>query len=113
MTRAAAERPLVVGDRLDTDILGAVRAGSDSLLVLTGVTDREQLLSAPPTMRPTYVASDLRGLLEPHPEVQVEGDGARCRDARAWWEGGTVRTSGEDDDALRAACALSWATGTR
>jgi hypothetical protein len=85
-----------------------VRAGSDSLLVLTGVTDRAQLLAAPPEMRPTYVASDLRGLLEPHPPVVVEGDGATCREGRAWWDDGQVRASGDDDDALRAACALSW-----
>jgi glycerol-1-phosphatase len=108
VARAAAERPLVVGDRLDTDILGAVRAGSDSLLVLTGVTDRAQLLAAPPEMRPTFVSSDLRGLLEPHPTVEVDSYGARCREARAWWEDGSVRTSGDDDDALRAACVLAW-----
>ena len=34
--RTGAERPLVVGDRLDTDIEGAVRGGADSMLVLTG-----------------------------------------------------------------------------
>jgi len=109
VARAGAERPLVVGDRLDTDILGAVRAGSDSLLVLTGVTDRAQLLAAPAGMRPTYLSSDLRGLLEPHPPVVVEGEVATCREARAWWESGQVRSSGEDDDALRAACTLAWA----
>ncbi len=36
--RTGAEHPLVVGDRLDTDIEGAQRVGADSLLVLTGVT---------------------------------------------------------------------------
>ncbi|MCU1594121.1 MAG: HAD-superfamily hydrolase, subfamily, partial [Frankiales bacterium] len=55
--RVGATRPLVVGDRLDTDVLGAVRAGCDSLLVLTGVTDVEQVLTAPEGMRPTYVAT--------------------------------------------------------
>lgn len=46
--RTGAERPLVVGDRLDTDIEGAFNGGVDSLLVLTGVTDGAQLLAAPP-----------------------------------------------------------------
>ena len=65
MLRTHARRPLVVGDRLDTDIEGANRAGVDSLLVLTGVTRLEQLRDAPKEQQPTYVAQDLRGLLEP------------------------------------------------
>ena len=60
----AAKRPLVVGDRLDTDIEGANRAGMDSLLVLTGVTSRADLRDAPPQHRPTYVAPDLNGLFD-------------------------------------------------
>lgn len=131
VARVGAHRPLVVGDRLDTDVLGAVRGGSDSLLVLTGVTDRAQLLAAPAGCRPTYVSSDLRGLLVAHPVVVVDGDTARCGRARARWSGGqvVVQDGGDDvpagdgagagehaggdrardDDALRAACALSWA----
>jgi HAD superfamily hydrolase (TIGR01450 family) len=58
-----ARRPLVVGDRLDTDIAGARRAGVDSLLVLTGVSSRAELEQTPPELRPTYVADDLTGLL--------------------------------------------------
>jgi glycerol 3-phosphatase-2 len=54
---------LVVGDRLDTDIEGAVAAGVDSLLVLTGVDDLRTCLEAPPNRRPTWVAPDLRALL--------------------------------------------------
>jgi hypothetical protein len=60
-------------------------------------------------MRPTYLSSDLRGLLEEHPAPVVQSGEAHCRDAKAWWDGDQLRTSGEDDDALRAACALSWA----
>ncbi|MFN2537141.1 MAG: HAD-IIA family hydrolase [Mycobacteriales bacterium] len=105
--RVRAHHPLVVGDRLDTDVLGANRAGTDSLLVLTGVTRPADLMQAPPAMRPTYVSSDLRGLVASHPDVIVEGDTARCRDARAWFEG-DVRGSDDSDDALRAMCALAW-----
>jgi HAD superfamily hydrolase (TIGR01450 family) len=65
--RSGAVRPLVVGDRLDTDIEGANRVGCDSLLVLTGVTDAAALLAAPPERRPTYVARDLGALLVPYP----------------------------------------------
>ncbi|HZP14753.1 MAG TPA: HAD-IIA family hydrolase [Nocardioides sp.] len=63
--RLAGDRVLMVGDRLDTDILGAHRAGIDSLLVMTGVTGRDELGAAPAGERPTYVADDLRGLLQP------------------------------------------------
>ena len=107
--RVDARRPLVVGDRLDTDVLGAVRAGADSLLVMTGVTDREALLAAPPGSRPTYLAADLRGLLEAQPEVEVDADVARCRGAVATWQGGRVVVEGRGDDALRAEAALCWA----
>ena len=57
------DRVLAVGDRLDTDIEGAVAAGMDSLLVLTGVDDLRACLEAPPQRRPTWVAPDLRALL--------------------------------------------------
>ena len=56
-------RVLAVGDRLDTDIEGAVAAGMDSLLVLTGVDDLQACLEAPAARRPTWVAPDLRALL--------------------------------------------------
>ena len=61
--RLASKKPLVVGDRLDTDIEGANNCGIDSLVVLTGVTSRADLLAAPPALRPTWVAPDLRGLV--------------------------------------------------
>lgn len=55
-------RVLAIGDRLETDIEGAQRAGMDSLLVLTGVHGVRDALSAPPELRPTWVAPDLRAL---------------------------------------------------
>ncbi|WP_440901563.1 HAD hydrolase-like protein, partial [Actinosynnema sp.] len=56
---AGAQRPLVVGDRLDTDIAGACNAGMDSLLVLTGVSTREEAMALPEELRPTHIADDL------------------------------------------------------
>jgi len=67
-----ASRPLVVGDRLDTDIEGAVRAGMDSLLVLTGVSQLADVRAAAPEHRPTYVTEDLSGLFADRDRVTVE-----------------------------------------
>ncbi|MYS32604.1 HAD superfamily hydrolase (TIGR01450 family) [Streptomyces sp. KhCrAH-43] len=108
--RTGAERPLVVGDRLDTDIEGAFNGGVDSLLVLTGVTDAAQLVTAVPEHRPTYIDADLRGLLTGQPEVTEDGGGFRCggwtasaRDGRLVLDG-----DGEPLDGLRALCAAAW-----
>lgn len=60
-----ADRTLVVGDRLDTDVRGARGAGLDSLLVLSGACRLRDLVWCPVEERPTYVALDLRGLLDP------------------------------------------------
>jgi len=111
--RRGAARPLVVGDRLDTDIEGAVRAEMPSLLVMTGVTSPAELLAAPPHQRPSYLAEDLRGLLAPHPELRRDGERAGCG---GWWAesaDGAIRLTGDGEriDALRAACAIAWTTG--
>ncbi|MEU0372928.1 HAD hydrolase-like protein [Streptomyces sp. NPDC006283] len=108
--RTGAERPLVVGDRLDTDIEGAFNGGVDSLLVLTGVTDAAQLLAAVPQHRPTYVDADLRGMLTGQPEV-AEADGTfRCGGwtAAAQAQELTLDGEGEPMDGLRALCGAAW-----
>ncbi|THA27100.1 HAD family hydrolase [Streptomyces sp. RKND-216] len=112
--RTGAVRPLVVGDRLDTDIEGAHAGGVDALLVMTGVTDGAQLLAAPPPHRPSYVAADLRGLLAPHPGTS--GDpvtGFRCGSWRARAAEGVLALEGGGDpvDGLRALCGAAWAAG--
>lgn len=125
--RSGARRPLVVGDRLDTDVEGAARAGTDCLLVLTGVTTPRDLLAAPAGRRPTYVDRDLTGLLRPHPEVSAVADGVCCG---GWVASIDARSSGgraasgkraapgraeilargpEPMDGLRALCAAVWA----
>jgi glycerol 3-phosphatase-2 len=107
--RTGAERPLVVGDRLDTDIEGAHNGGADSLLVLTGVTDARALLAAPPQHRPTYVAQDLNGLLTPHAGVRREGESYVCG---GWTvSGDEISGDGDPMDGLRALCAATWASG--
>jgi len=112
--RTGAKRPLVVGDRLDTDIEGAFNGGVDSLLVFTGVTTPEQLPAAPPQHRPTYLAADLRGLLRVQPElVPGEDGGYRCGGWTATVRDGVLVLGDErgDDpyDGLRALCAAVWA----
>ncbi|MEW2061516.1 HAD-IIA family hydrolase [Streptomyces sp. NPDC007002] len=109
--RTGAQRPIVVGDRLDTDIEGAFNGGVDSLLVLTGVTDAAQLLAAPPEHRPTYVDRDLRGLLTGQPEVTPDMDAYRCGGWTALVRGDALALEGEGDalDGLRALCAAAWA----
>jgi 4-nitrophenyl phosphatase len=47
----------VIGDRLDTDILGGQRADLTTLLVLTGVSTREEAEQG--EIRPNYVFSDI------------------------------------------------------
>lgn len=110
--RTGSRLPLVVGDRLDTDIAGAVNWSADSLLVMTGVTDVATLFKAAPAQRPSYVAWNLRGLLTAH-EVPSRSDG----DWRLGeWVGTTVngrlRVSGprqaDPNDALRLATTIAW-----
>ncbi len=48
---------LMIGDRLDTDILGAKQAGMNTLLVLTGVTKKSELASS--EIRPDYILESL------------------------------------------------------
>jgi glycerol 3-phosphatase-2 len=106
MRRTGALNPLVVGDRLDTDIEGANRAGVASLLVFTGVATPADALRAEPEHRPTYVAADLRsGLLEAHPAVSRDEHGWTCGAATVS-SGGTLRGTGVE--ALRAACVAAW-----
>jgi HAD superfamily hydrolase (TIGR01450 family) len=123
--RTGATRPLVVGDRLDTDIAGAQTAGLPSMLVLTGVSAVRDLLAAPPGLRPTFVAADLAGLATPHPACARTG--AAGGGPVAWacggvtaqvLEGGVAVVPAEPTDpgpehalaALRAVCSAVWAS---
>jgi HAD superfamily hydrolase (TIGR01450 family) len=116
--RTGARRPLVVGDRLDTDIEGARRAGAASLLVFTGVTTPATLLAARPDHRPDLLAHDCAGLLVAHPPTVEDAHRWRCGGWRVGpAEGGdglvlTATEAAEDDsdglDGLRALCVAHW-----
>jgi ribonucleotide monophosphatase NagD (HAD superfamily) len=99
--RVGARRPLVVGDRLDTDIEGARRAGMDSVLVLTGVATAHDVLTAPPDRRPTLLAADLTGL-----STMDESTGRW--EVRREGEGLVLSGDGTPIEALRALCAEAW-----
>jgi HAD superfamily hydrolase (TIGR01450 family) len=120
--RTGAKHPLVVGDRLDTDIEAAFNTGTDSLLVLTGVDGPQSVVLAPPHHRPTYIAATLDALLEPYPDVTVTApaaDEAHTGYVTATCGGWTATPDptgeltltgdGAPIDGLRALTAAAWA----
>lgn len=110
--RLGARRPLMVGDRLDTDIEAGARVGIASLLVMTGVATVAEVLTAAGAQRPSFIGADLRVLLESYPRVDLTAgeDEAQCGDAVVRVESGdlAVIAPGSGVDALRAAAALCW-----
>ncbi|MDM4764313.1 HAD-IIA family hydrolase [Galbitalea sp. SE-J8] len=116
--RFGATHALVVGDRLDTDILGANRAGLASAHVLTGVDRVKQLLAAVPDQRPTFVLEHLGQLFEPYPaaETAERRDVVTTRVAGAEIErrGDTLTVTRAGDrriDLVRAGAAAIWGSG--
>lgn len=108
--RVGGDRPLMVGDRLDTDIEGAHAIDAPALLVLTGVTWLEELAAAPPRLRPTFISPTLAGLFEAHPvpsvtdaTVELGGWIASVPDGRLAVEG-----QGSDADWWRVAATACW-----
>ena len=112
MARIGSERPIFVGDRLDTDVAGARNAGLDSLLVLSGSHGPDDLLRAGPGDRPTHIGQDLRALLEPPLIVTPSGPGFACGSARAEVKGGRLVVQADADatelEVLWAAAHAAW-----
>jgi len=112
--RTGSTAPLVVGDRLDTDIEGGHPAGLPTLHVLTGISRPADVLAAIPRQRPTYIAADLRSLPRDADELSTAA-------ARPGWtvevtDDGGLLLSGDGTgspepglDALRSLCAAHWA----
>jgi HAD superfamily hydrolase (TIGR01450 family) len=107
--RAEASRPLVIGDRLDTDLAGARAGGYPGLHVLTGVSTARDAVLAEPGERPSFLGADLRALLEPHPAPVRADDWYVCGGAAAQVSDGGLRLDGAGIDLVRAACAAAWA----
>lgn len=115
-----ATHPVMVGDRLDTDLAGARNAGYPGLHVLTGVSQVPALLGAAPHERPSFLGLDLRALLQTHPRVEQDGEDVVCREARIRIDGRSatlVRPGGAVPlelaetislDELRVACVAFW-----
>jgi HAD superfamily hydrolase (TIGR01450 family) len=110
VARGTFRAPLVIGDRLDTDIEGANAAQLPSLMVLTGVNNARDAVYAKPEQRPTYIGQDLRSL-------QQDGERLAVRPQPAWQvdvadQAVTVSSNGDDPDGLsivRAVAAAVWA----
>ncbi|SED16888.1 Haloacid Dehalogenase Superfamily Class (subfamily) IIA [Nocardioides exalbidus] len=97
--RVGGDRPIMVGDRLDTDIEGAHAIDVPSLLVLTGVTWLEDLVAATPELRPSYIHPTLEGLFEPHPIPHVTEQRVELGGWVATVEDGRLKVSGAGGDA--------------
>jgi HAD superfamily hydrolase (TIGR01450 family) len=108
--RVGGDRPLMVGDRLDTDIEGARAAEVDSLLVMTGVTSLTDLVAATPELRPTYLGHDLRALGRPGIRVERSDDGWGADGWAARLEGTRVVVggAGSSDGWWSAVAAAAW-----
>ncbi|MGJ0203516.1 HAD-IIA family hydrolase [Leucobacter sp. gxy201] len=113
--RFGTRNALMVGDRLDTDIKGAVAAGIPSLQVLTGVDRPKQLLAASKDMRPDFIVPTLAEMHEPYPVAETLRDGTvRVGSAKVRMDGHIVVVVAEGEsplDLLRAGCLAIWASG--
>lgn len=109
--RLGAKAPLVVGDRLDTDILGGNNAGMATVLVLTGVDSGESALTARTAERPRFIIDTLADLYHPYPVVTFDAGHVSCGAAAATVIDGLLVIDGSatDTDTWRAACAAWWA----
>ena len=113
LARGDFRTPLVVGDRLDTDIAGANAAGLPSLLVLTGVGTALDAIVADTDYRPSYLSEDLRAL-------NVDADTLKVAAHPAWraaFDSGAVTVTatgadpGDDLSVVRATARAVWDAG--
>jgi HAD superfamily hydrolase (TIGR01450 family) len=111
LRRVGGRHPLMVGDRLDTDVAGAHNAGTDSLLVMTGVTDLAGLAEATSDERPTWIGHDLSALGRPGCRAEHDGDVWRADGWTARVAGGRLEVEGSASPDAWWTCVASaaWA----
>ena len=100
-----------IGDRLDTDVLGANRAKIGSALVMTGVTTRKELLAAKPDSRPGYILETLKDLLGSYQAPVKTKRGYKLGSTEVELLGQKVLVSYGDPksfEALKCACLTIW-----
>lgn len=107
IARTNSRKPIVIGDRLDTDILGANNVGIDSLLVLSGVTSIAELINAVPSQRPTYLGWDATAISLEQIAVQVEAGKASLGGFIVTSDG--LAGSGDSLDAIKVCAVGAWA----
>lgn len=108
------QRPLMIGDRLDTDIKGAITAGIQSATVMTGVVGNKELLGAKTDERPNFVLTGMNDLFADYPEAKPTKHGVRVGKSEVELLGDRVLlTAGHPAtiDTLRAATNLIWTSG--
>ena len=105
---------IYIGDRLDTDVLGANKAGIGSALVMTGVTTRKELLAARADSRPSYILGTLKDLLSSYQVPIKTKRGYKLGSVEVELLGQKVVVSFGDPrtlEALKCACLTIWDSG--
>jgi HAD superfamily hydrolase (TIGR01450 family) len=111
LQRGDFQIPLVIGDRLDTDIAGAHAVGLPSLMVLSGVSTAAEAVHAVPDQRPTYLGTDLRSLQATAEELRIDeqpGWRAEVVDGAVVIHSNGDTTPGDDLSIVRAVAHAVW-----
>jgi HAD superfamily hydrolase (TIGR01450 family) len=114
LKRFEKESALFVGDRLETDILGANRASFDSAVVMTGIASRKDVLGAQVEERPKYILETLADLLHDYLAPVQTKRGWRCGEVSVELLGDKVMVvegNPRSIEALRAATQVIWNSG--
>jgi HAD superfamily hydrolase (TIGR01450 family) len=114
LTNLGSSSAVYIGDRLDTDVLGANRAGIGSALVMTGVTTRKELLAAKADSRPIFILGTLKELLVSYQQPTKTKRGYKLGNAEVELLGQKILVSFGDPkslDALKCACLTIWESG--